>query len=566
VTEVATEQVHASEAAKPVRPRRSLAELLTFPSLAIVKRETLSYMRQRRTTVWLALVVAAGMLWVLSAWPKAGVMISQQAGSLDGRNESRTVFFGTGTVFLLGCMFLLPPVAAGAIASERQQDTLAQLSVTLIRPTTLLLAKVANTLGFFAMLLLAYIPIFGTLFFLPGVDAVEFVFVVIILFSTALGCAGLGILASSMVSNTTGATVIAYIAVVLFQCSPYVVIEGLRRAGASENTAVVAVLTLYEIFLFAICLLIARAMLRFYVHKPVRVQQERVIDNPALLRMRRSTYPFYLVDPLRRKKPIGDHVNPIFIRELFWGLTRNLTNLIRITYISLCLFVLGAVTAGIFHGWYWDTRQWMTFEIGVILVLIPPFVAGAFAKEQEVGNLDMLRMTLIPPRKIIAGKTLGAAASVLCVCTAALVSCLMLLWVDPKSVTIALQGFVSLLVSAFYALSWTILVSVLCRKTVTAILIAYGVIAGSLVGIPLAAGRLLSWQYFHDFIYPAALSLQLRRTIVTFLSPWTGYGMGTDSSSRSFFWALNCIVFTGISILLLVLATSFFRKRRLQDV
>ncbi|HQE82466.1 MAG TPA: hypothetical protein PLM14_05660, partial [Candidatus Hydrogenedentes bacterium] len=72
MTEVATEQVHASEAAKPVRPRRSLAELLTFPSLAIVKRETLSYMRQRRTTVWLALVVAAGMLWVLSAWPKAG--------------------------------------------------------------------------------------------------------------------------------------------------------------------------------------------------------------------------------------------------------------------------------------------------------------------------------------------------------------------------------------------------------------------------------------------------------------------------------------------------------------
>ena len=80
-------------------------------------------MRQRRTGIWLLLVVLAGVLYVLSAWPEEGVRVSMQTGSIEGRNESRTVFFGTGQVFLLGCMILLPPVAAGAIASERQKDT-----------------------------------------------------------------------------------------------------------------------------------------------------------------------------------------------------------------------------------------------------------------------------------------------------------------------------------------------------------------------------------------------------------------------------------------------------------
>ncbi|MFO7976129.1 MAG: ABC transporter permease [Candidatus Hydrogenedentota bacterium] len=558
---MATEGARASEHIQPVRRRHSLAELLTFPSLAILKRETLGYMRQRRTAIWLTLLVLAGVLYVLNTWPEEGVRISMQAASPQGQNESRTVFFGTGQVFLLGCMVLLPPVAAGAIASERQKDTLAQLSVTLIRPTSLLLAKAANTLGFFAMLLVTYIPIFGTLFFLPGVDTVEFMFVLAVVFATALGCAGLGILASSLVSNTTAATVIAYIGIVIFQSSPYGVVAGLKRSGASEMGVAVFVLVVYEVFLFVVSLLIARAMLRFFVHKPVRVRQERVIDDPALLRMRRSTYPFYLVDPLRRKKPLGDHINPIFVREIFWGLTRNLTNLIRVTYISLCVFVLGAAIAGTFRGWYWDIHAWMTFEIGVVLMLIPPFVASAFAKEQEVGNLDMLRMTLVPPRQIIIGKTLGTAASVLCVCTAALASCLILLWVDPASLSDAWHGFISLLVSAFYALSLTMLISVLCKRTVTAILVAYGVLAVAFYGLPA-----LMDQFFERFVFPRGILPHFHPSVFALLSPWTTYASDELGEATQFLWALNCIVFAGISLLLLFAATSFFRRRRLQDV
>ncbi|MEA3366375.1 MAG: ABC transporter permease subunit, partial [Candidatus Hydrogenedentes bacterium] len=338
-------------------------------------------------------------------------------------------------------------------------------------------------------------------------------------------------------------------------------VSGLQHSGASGMGVAVIVLVIYELFLFVASLLIARAMLRFHVHKPVRVRHERVIDDPGLLRMRRNTYPFYLVDPLRRKKAIGDHINPIFVREIFWGLTRDLTNLIRITYIALSVFIVGAATAGTFSGWYWDTHDWMTFEIGVILMLIPPFVAGAFAKEQEVGNLDMLRMTLVRPRQIIVGKTLGTAASVLCICTAALGSCLMLLWIDPGSVLDAWQGFISLLVSAFYALSLTMLISVLCKKTVTAILVAYAVIAGALYGLP----TLLD-QAFERFVYPRDILPRFQLDVFALLSPLTTYASDEFGEATRFLWALNCIVFTGISVFVLFAATTFFRTRRLQDV
>lgn len=566
MAEVATEHAPSSGLAGSVPRRQTLAEWLTFPSLAIVKRETIAYMRQRRTAFWLLLLVAAGIFWVLKLWPERGLIVSQLAGAPQTSSESRRVFFGTGQVFLLGCMVLLPPVAASAIASERQKDTLAQLSVTLIRPGSLLLAKVANTLGFFAMLVLAYTPIFGTLFFLPGVDATEFACLVITIVATAFGCAGLGLLASSMVSNTTAATVLAYIAIVVFQTSPFGVISGLHRAGAGEMIPAIAVLAVYEGFLFTVSLLVARALLRFHVHKPPQERKERVIDDVALLRMRRSTYPFYLVDPLRRKKPIGDRVNPIFVREIFWGLTRNLTNLIRITYVALCVFVLGAATAATFRGWYWDVRQWMTFEIGAIVVLIPPFVAGAFAREQEVGNLDMLRMTLIRPWKIISGKTLGTASSILCVCSAAMVSCLMLLWLDAESWRVTLQGFVSLLVSAFYALSLTMLVSVLCRKTVSAILVAYGVLAAAFVAIPLAMAEAFPWDYIERYAGLRFGSPEWQSGFAVFLSPWTAYAVEGPHAVGAWYWALNCAVFTGVSALLLLLASRFFRKFRLQDI
>ena len=146
----------------------------------------------------------------------------------------------------------------------------------------------------------------------------------------------------------------------------------------------VIALVIYDAFLLAVSLVVARALLRFHVHKPVRVHQERVIDD-ARCWVRRSTYPFYLVDPLRRKQPIGDHVNRSSSVKSS-GLTRNLTNLIRITYTALAVFVLGAATAATFRGWYWSTREWMAFEIAAIVILIPPFVAGAFAREREVAT------------------------------------------------------------------------------------------------------------------------------------------------------------------------------------
>lgn len=559
----------APAAVAAVPRRQTFAEFLTFPSLAILKRETVNYMRHRKTVLWLLLLVAAGIAYVLHSWPEEGLLINQQADNPGGRNASRIVFFGTGQVFLLGCMLLLPPIAASAIASERQQDTLVQLSVTLIRPESLLLAKLANTLGFFAMLVLAFTPIFGTLFFLPGVDAIEFVFVVVTVSATALGCAGLGLLASSAASNTTAATILAYLAVVFFQTSPYGVIAGLQRSGADEMAVPVIALVIYDGFLLAVSLVVARALLRFHVHKPVRVHQERVIDDAALLRVRRSTYPFYLVDPLRRKQPIGDHVNPIFIREIFWGLTRNLTNLIRITYTALAVFVLGAATAATFRGWYWSTREWMAFEIAAIVILIPPFVAGAFAREREVGNLDMLRMTLVKPRAIILGKTLGTASSVLCVCTAALASCVVLLWLDHESWALTVQGLVSLLVSAFYALALTMVVSVLCGKTATAILAAYGVLAAAFAGIPLGLAEAFPWQAFSRFLDHRDYAINVPHfdlKLAAFLSPWTAYATAEKTDAGSIYWALNCAVFSVAAALLLLLAARFFRKRRLQDI
>ena len=51
MTDVATERP-APAAVAAVPRRQTFAEFLTFPSLAILKRETVNYMRQRKTALW----------------------------------------------------------------------------------------------------------------------------------------------------------------------------------------------------------------------------------------------------------------------------------------------------------------------------------------------------------------------------------------------------------------------------------------------------------------------------------------------------------------------------------
>src|SRR5690606_33800664 len=75
---------------------------------------------------------------------------------------------------LLLVLFLVPGFTSGAIAGERERQTLVPMQVTLLRPWQIVLGKVGASFAFLALLVVAAAPFLGVAYLVGGVtvDAV----------------------------------------------------------------------------------------------------------------------------------------------------------------------------------------------------------------------------------------------------------------------------------------------------------------------------------------------------------------------------------------------------------
>jgi ABC-type transport system involved in multi-copper enzyme maturation permease subunit len=159
------------------------------------------------------LVLLSGALWLL--YLGASVAGSDGPGVLRlaslGRAAFQTVLF---TMLFLVC-FIVPGLAAGGVAGERERQTLVPLQVTLLRPRSILFGKLAASLAFVAFLVVAALPLIGVSFLLGGVEPGEVVRGVAMVLAVATTVASLALTCSTLMRRVQGATVVSY-AVVAF--------------------------------------------------------------------------------------------------------------------------------------------------------------------------------------------------------------------------------------------------------------------------------------------------------------------------------------------------------------
>jgi hypothetical protein len=226
------------------------------------------------------------------------------------------------------------------------------------------------------------------------------------------------------------------------------------------------VLLPFFIFQPLLCLLCWKATLLLLnrVSEPTRVEAEKPIDDTAVLDERRKTFPFYLLDPMRRKKMIEDGRNPMRVKELRWGLMGRETRMVRIFYgMLIFFFVTGVAMIWDRGGLFW----WLTFQILGVIVATPVVLVNAFSKEQEGGNFDMLRLTLLRPRDIVLGKVLAGWLSMLPFLLAMMVAGVPLMivsfiWGDAQG--LCLQAYGTLWVCAFLSLSLSLLGAMFAKR------------------------------------------------------------------------------------------------------
>ena len=185
------------------------------PLNPVLARELKERMRRKRSgfvlTVYLLLL--SGALWLLYLGASAAGTDGPGALRLAslGRAAFQTVLF----VMLLLVCFIVPGLAAGGVAGERERQTLVPLQVTLLRPRSILLGKLAASLAFVVFLVFAALPLIGVSFLLGGVEPGEVVKGVAMVLAVATTVAALALTCSTLMRRVQGATVMSY-AVVCF--------------------------------------------------------------------------------------------------------------------------------------------------------------------------------------------------------------------------------------------------------------------------------------------------------------------------------------------------------------
>lgn len=114
-------------------------------------------------------------------------------------------------------LFIVPALTSGAIAGERERQTLDLILCTTLKPRNIIIGKLLASMSHVILLIIASIPMFSIVFLYGGISVVEIAQLFGFYIVTAIMTGSIGIFFSTHVKKTIAATVLTY-ALGLFMC------------------------------------------------------------------------------------------------------------------------------------------------------------------------------------------------------------------------------------------------------------------------------------------------------------------------------------------------------------
>jgi hypothetical protein len=508
-------------------------------AFALIRRELIAVLRTKRAFAMLVCIAAVATWLVLREWPLDPRELRAQSATIS--DLSSRIF---AIALLLGGIVMLTPLAGAAITTERKRDTFAALRMALFRPHGIILAKLVNLLGLYTLLVIGCLPVLGVLFFLVGVSWQDLLLRITLVFATVFAAVSCGLYCSNRFSRTITANLfgfagvlamnglISIVLVFLFSLLPLSMSNWLgylaealvdilpllkpSDAGTEGEPIflIVAITTpifcllpgypmapaslvgiyaaLWQGFLGSFLLWRASHRLE-HAEEVVRLRKDARVLNDAADPQRRGRVSYILAGPVRTHLPIANLSNPVFVRELRWGLPGRASTLLYVGYI---VFLVSLAALGVFAL---DNTDSLTgvYTAGMLILILsclltPLMLANTFTKEYEGNRIDMLRMTLMLPAEITLGKFLGgvlmvvplAALGLALILVAALFAALGhgfgALW-------LAAAAAVAFVVTTWLCLSVSMLASLIAKRTGSALLLSYALCVALLFGGNVAA-------------------------------------------------------------------------------
>ncbi len=185
---------------------------------AVGTKELRGRMRGPRSFIALTFYLAllAGftvMIYLLQQQAAASQMAFGGGNPYLAGQVGQAVFTTLLFLQVLLVVFLAPAATTGAISLEREKQTLDLLTATPVSTLGIVLGKLASSLAFVVVLILASIPLTAVVFVFGGVAPEDILRGYVVLLVTAVGFGSLGIFFSSITRRTQSATFLTYLAV-----------------------------------------------------------------------------------------------------------------------------------------------------------------------------------------------------------------------------------------------------------------------------------------------------------------------------------------------------------------
>lgn len=123
-------------------------------------------------------------------------------------------------------MFLVPAFTAGSIAGEREKQTLEILMTTTLKPRQIVWGKLMSSISMVLLLIVSTLPTISIVFTIGGVEILDLLEFVVVVFIFTLLIGSIGVWASVMMKRTVQATVFAYGGIIML-CGVSVMIVGI---------------------------------------------------------------------------------------------------------------------------------------------------------------------------------------------------------------------------------------------------------------------------------------------------------------------------------------------------
>lgn len=587
------------------------------PLTALLRRELLTQLRRRRHTVMVLIVVLIAAWIVAAEWPSGRMIVWAMLPSI-----SHGLLATIAGFLLVGAGLFVPGVAATAIVIERERRSWDLLSLTQIRPLSVIMGKLCSAVSLYLLFVVALFPMFATVFFLIGLDWVQLLLSLFLVLITGITCAAAGIASSSICRRSGPAIALSYAAMtaimglptvillaliaafsrtilqtnlpyaqfILEACSPFGVLANLalgRWSGAGGQWDTFFAHIGFQAVVASASVGLAWAALRKPMKEalvPYGEGSGRVSDVGLSLRQRLR------LRRLRRRRlrpPIPDGRNPVVVREFWWGMVgaRRMYILAGALMIGMSLALRYAASIPSMGMGVQDAAMVsLVLHGAVVCTFVPGVLAGIFTREIESGSLDMLRMTLTRPNAIVRGKfwvgfRLAITLSLLSVLTNVGV-----FWgiiederiarqsIADRIVFLLLTGHGAILLCALVAAAFAVAASAVCRRTAAAIVTSFASVLTVLFGVPFMLAMIL------QMIYRLVPGPQLMEELMLVSSPVVGYVVSLEKFSGQWYtggnrivldflawWIINVIEFLIVIAGVYFGTRTFFVRRRMRE-